>query len=462
MSRSSSTTTSIIDHVVEPPLNRALLFAQAGDDEKIDSIDQESPVNIENAMDGDNLDDADAEECAYCAEEEDPDDEDFDKPDEAIPQPSRRVQFCDDEDAEDSVLASRHPIQRQPTPAHSSSRSPLKKFAPLQDRRVNAILLEALQLADFSAVELAAIDKSVKRLRDAIHGFALLVDKQVNIIGAESLEERGRVRADIMDLCESLKTSNALLESTCSRMKKTLSAGRNQVHVHKRKLVGRAVQDIVNASSPTNRETSCSGKRQVSTSTPPRSPSAGPVRAAYSISIDTTSSPVPASPKKKSPTKPPPIFSTTKSPTRVPFATLLRSTPPDENDGLLLQPDPINPSPLVPPKIFETVIDSVGLAENEFLDLKAVTRFLHEALTVLIARSTVLTFLGKAYHRKLLPQYASELARLVLFDLEVLPQVRHIIMVRKAPHKRKLTCLFLRRLLLPRQSWSRLTHSLTT
>jgi hypothetical protein len=413
----------IVDHSVKAPERRSISFADEEDkfsvlgtegaeasEEQDDAYDDEEEVEEPGDGDSDEGEENEQEVCEPCAPS----------------RPSRRVQFCDGYDEDEPAPSPSSPYLRVAAASVESSRSPrsplLKKFSPLQDRRVNAILIEALQLVDFSSTELAVIDKAVKRLRDAIHGFALLVDKQVNIIGAESLEERGRVRADIMDLCDGLRTSNALLEGTCLRMKKTLGAGKNHIHAHKRKLVGRAVKDIVSASSPSRAgpatTRTAAGSPLSAASRVPTSP--------YALRFDAPTSSVPSSPNMKSPLKPPPLFSTAKSPTRVPFASLLRGGGyPEDVAGVSDSYDQAggSMSPLLPPRVFESVLESVGLAETEFLDHKAVTRVLHESLAGLVARSSALTFLGKAHHRKLLPQYASELAQLVLFDLHVLPQV---------------------------------------
>lgn len=415
----------VVDHSVKAPERRSISFADEEDKFAFLGTGGTGVNEEQDEAYDDEEQSEDLEDCDNDAGEEEEDEQEACESSTSS-RPPRRVQFCDGYEEEESTPSPTSPHPRAAATSVASSRSPrsplLKKFSPLQDRRVNAILIEALQLVDFTSTELAVIDKAVKRLRDAIHGFALLVDKQVNIIGAESLEERGRVRADIMDLCDGLRTSNALLENTCSRMKKTLGAGKNHIHVHKRKLVGRAVKDIVGASLP-------SKAGPTTTRTAPGSPLSAASRvpsSPYALRFDTPTSPVPSSPSKKSPLKPPPLFSTAKSPTRVPFASLLRggvypedvagvSGSYEQTDGSL--------SPLLPPRVFESVLESIGLAETEFLDHKAVTRVLHEALAGLIARSSALTFLGKAHHRKLLPQYASELAQLVLFDLHVLPQV---------------------------------------
>lgn len=312
-----------------------------------------------------------------------------------------------------------------------SPRSPLlKKFAPVQDRRVNTILLESLQLVEFTKEELCVIEKSVKRLRDAIHGFAILVDKQVNIIGAESLEERGRVKADIQDLCENLKTSNALLDSTCARMKKHLSAGKNQIHAHKRRLVGKAASELVETAA----ESCAAHHHSVNESNEPqRSPSSrsSNTRAPYGISIpggDGSQSYSPSRPTtscgSSSPgrqplaSSSPVLVSHAYSPTKVPLMTML------EPGGTALSHDSQKPQVYLSPDFFSSVCDAVGISEKEFLDPKDLARFVHEMLTFLIARSGALTFMGKAHHRQLIPKYANEVVRLILQDLQPVSLVR--------------------------------------
>lgn len=329
---------------------------------------------------------------------------------------------------------------RTVTASNPSPRSPLmKKFAPVQDRRVNTILLEALQLVEFTKDELVVVEKAVKRLRDAIHGFAILVDKQVNIIGAESLEERGRVKADIQDLCENLKTSNALLDSTCARMKKHLSTGKNQIHAHKRRLVGKAVTELVETTTTTE---ACAA-HQCSANEPSQSPSRAATdnRALYGISVGSSSHhhlPAPCSPSRSftsygSPSSPgrtastgtsgpeSPLMSRIRTSSRVPLVSILEPTPPDPFS------QPREPQLYLSPDYFTSVSDAVGISEKEFFEPKDILRFVHEMLTFSVARSGVLTFMGKAHHRHLIPKYANELVRLILQELQPAPQVQNLL-----------------------------------
>lgn len=315
----------------------------------------------------------------------------------------------------------------------ASPRSPLmRKFAPVQDRRVNTILLEALQLVEFTKDELAVVEKAVKRLRDAIHGFAILVDKQVNIIGAESLDERGRVKADIQDLCENLKTSNALLDSTCARMKKHLHLGKNQIHAHKRKLVGKAASELVDTASESCAAHQCSANDATgATQSDALTVRASTGRALYGLNVNSTYtqpppfsalSPSRSSGSYSSSTSPsrsasrdasvssPPV-SRACSPTKVPLAAILE---PGTSTDVSTRAEP---QVYLSPDFFTSVSEAVGIREKEFLEPKDITRFVHEMLTFSIARSGVLTFLGKAHHRQLIPKYANELVRQILHEL---------------------------------------------
>lgn len=313
---------------------------------------------------------------------------------------------------------------------NESPRSPLlKKFAPIQDRRVNTILLEALQLVEFTKEELSVVEKAVKRLRDAIHGFAILVDKQVNIIGTESLEERGRVKADIQDLCENLKTSNALLDSTCARMKKHLSVGKNQVHTHKRKLIGRAATELVDATAESCNAHQCSVKEEGSASSRLPSSRQSKSRALYGVSIPSPSGSQPTSPSRpvtncgsSSPRRElsssPVLMSRAYSPTKVPLTAVLEPT-----GASSLDYEPHESQVYLSPEFFASVADAVGVSEKEFFEPRDIVRFVHEMLTFAIARSGVLTFMGKAHHRQLIPKYAHEIVRLLLLELQPPSQV---------------------------------------
>lgn len=280
---------------------------------------------------------------------------------------------------------------------------------------MNSILVEALQLVDFSKDELFAMEKAIKRLRDAINGFSMLVDKQVNIIGAESLEERGRVKADIQDLCENLKNSNALLDNTCARMKKFLGTGKNHILMHKRKLVGRVVNDLVDASESSCASHQCSVNEYTINGSVVRSPGRiRPQHHALNLSA-------PSSPERISSATPVVMATGPRmhSPTKVPLAVILDSTPPKDPD---LDPPSVKPVQMAP-EFFESVLNTVGLTEREFLDLRDLNRFLQEMLTFTIARSGTLTFMGKAHHRKHISQYASELAKFIVQELRLTPQV---------------------------------------
>ncbi|DAZ96423.1 TPA: hypothetical protein N0F65_012504 [Lagenidium giganteum] len=285
----------------------------------------------------------------------------------------------------------------------SAPNSPLlKKFSPIQDRRVNAILLEALQLVEFSKDEIYSIEKSIKRLRDAINGFSMLVDKQVNIIGVESIEERGRLKADIQDLCENLKTSNSLLDSTCNRMKKCLASGKNQILAHKRKLIGKAVTDIVE-------QQECA--RQYCSSTAARSPSAGQRTPTYGYSGGgpTPTGGLASSPTRPATSQPSPTASRKRVATKVTLASILQYCAPETQRAETFH---------MSPEFCSSVMDAVGLVEKEFLDEKDLLRFMHEMLSFSIARSSTLTFMGKALHRRLISRYASELVNAIIDNLQ--------------------------------------------
>ncbi|KAJ0409279.1 hypothetical protein P43SY_006776 [Pythium insidiosum] len=299
----------------------------------------------------------------------------------------------------------RLPSQLPPATSAGAVVSPVrKKITALQDRRVNTILLEALQLVEFSREELAGLERTVKRLRDAVHGFSILIDKQVNIIGAETLEERGRVRADIQDLAGNLKVSYEALATTCSRMKQTLSTGKQQLQVHKKRLSpGRAA------------------------AIDPVAPAAAARIGLYGVQLPpaTSLSPKPtkgsvAAQQLQSPTLANSALSLEPAPGRVSLLSILGSDT-QARDGDGEGEDGELPPRVLTPALLEGVLRSLGLAETEFLEAKDLSRVLHELLTVTIAKSRVLTFMGKAFHRRLLPSYTRELVRLVLETLQLSP-----------------------------------------
>ncbi|KAF1330293.1 hypothetical protein FI667_g5228, partial [Globisporangium splendens] len=299
----------------------------------------------------------------------------------------------------------------------TSPRSPLlKKFAPVQDRRINTILLEALQLTESTREELVV----------------------VNIIGAESLEERGRVKADIQDLCENLRASNTLLESTTARMEKYLLAGKNQIHAHKRRFVGKAAADLVNATTSNSMEMSCASHQcsanesnsrhwnsqhhyqpqpsssHQKTSISPARPSASN-RLLYGLQLGAPvpSTPPPSrghapSPDRMPPTSTSPVLARMHSPSKVPLASTLEHSPNGDCSAY------VPPEVYLSAEFFHSVTDAVGISEKEFLDPKDMVRFIQEMLMFSVARSSVLAFMGKAHHRQLIPKYANELVRRIL------------------------------------------------
>ncbi|TMW58490.1 hypothetical protein Poli38472_010049 [Pythium oligandrum] len=257
---------------------------------------------------------------------------------------------------------------------NSAVQSPVrKKITALQDRRVNTVLLEALQLIEFSKDEVQTIEKSVKKLRDAIFGFSILVDKQVNIIGVETLEERGRIKVDIQDLAENLKISYEVFASTCNRMKQTLTTGKQHVQVHKKRVAARTPAEEASPSRPTTQS------------------SQGPVSPA---SVSGNALLLEPGPNRSS---------------------LLSVLHPASN----IDDDSFDPGPYMTPELFDSVLESVGLSEKEFLETKDLIRFAQEMLTSSIARSRALSFMGKAFHRRLIPGYAKDLVGLICDELQL-------------------------------------------
>lgn len=78
---------------------------------------------------------------------------------------------------------------------------------------------------------------------------------------------------------------------------------------------------------------------------------------------------------------------------------------------------------MVSPDLFASVLDAVGLQEKEFLDTKDLRTVLHGLLAFFIARSPVLRFMDKAFHRRLLPHYVNELADQLIMDMQLIPQL---------------------------------------
>ncbi|KAG7381787.1 hypothetical protein PHYPSEUDO_005669 [Phytophthora pseudosyringae] len=365
---------------------------------------------------------------------------------------SRSVRF-EDEESVDSQEPQQYPraVAAGINASASSPRSPLlKKFAPVQDRRVNTILLEALHLTDISRDEIGLIERSIKRLNDAILGFALLVDKQVKIVGAPSAEERGRVKADIQDLSCQLKASNALIESTCARMKKHLVAGRNQISAHKRRHqaeqgeVENSDSEIIECTSPR-----CSAfghqhqhwhqqqqllERQQTQHRPQSTEQTGirfnrsPPRPTIAPNIpygcrgpatkDGVSSMMSgnASPGKRNSA---PTESRTPRESNVPLIWILKPRPVGDDDEV----DELVPTGIVSTDLFTSVLDAVGLHDKEFLERRDLRTFLHGVLAFFIARNPALRFMDKAYHRRLMPDYVNELADALVMDMQLIPQL---------------------------------------
>eukprot|EP00644_Phytophthora_capsici_P008604 jgi/Phyca11/111574/e_gw1.20.256.1 len=316
------------------------------------------------------------------------------------------------------------------TTSSSPPRSPLlKKFAPVQDRRVNTIILEALHLTDISRDEIGLIERSIKRLNDAILGFSMLVDKQVKIVGAASTEERGRIKADIQDLSCQLKASNALIESTCARMKNHLVAGRNQLSAHKRKLMAdQGVDSDSEISECTSPRCSINEQQQ------PQSMENTGIRFNRSPPRPTITANIPygcrglANKSGQSPMK-----SSTASPSKKTNSPTVSRTPRETKVPLIwvLKPQPANDEAeedivltgIVSTDLFASVLNAVGLHDKEFLDMRDLRTFLHGVLAFFIARNPSLRFMDKAFHRRLMPEYVNELADALVIGMQLIPQL---------------------------------------
>ncbi|EGZ16610.1 hypothetical protein PHYSODRAFT_559143 [Phytophthora sojae] len=338
----------------------------------------------------------------------------------------RSVRFDDEQsDVSEEPQCSRA-VAAGVTSSSSPPRSPLlKKFAPVQDRRVNTIIQEALHLTDISRDEIGLIERSVKRLNDAILGFVLLVDKQVKIVGTPTPEERGRIKADIADLSCQLKASNGLIESTCARMKKHLVAGRNQLSAHKRRLFTEQA-DVDNSASEVSECTSprCSTAGQTGirfNRSPPR-PTVAPNIPYGCRGLATRSGLSPmkggASPGRRSSSGSGPR---TPRASKVPLMWILKPRPAHDNDED--DEDERSPTGIVSPDLLSSVLDAVGLQDKEFLEMRDLRTFLHGVLAFFIARNPALRFLDKAYHRRLMPEYVNELADALVMDMQLIPQL---------------------------------------
>ncbi|GMF13945.1 unnamed protein product [Phytophthora lilii] len=363
----------------------------------------------------------------------------------------RTVRFEDDDQSDDSQEP-QYPraVAAGMNATSSPPRSPLlKKFAPVQDRRVNTVLLEALHLTDISRDEIGLIERSVRRLNDAILGFALLVDKQVKIVGTPTAEERGRIKADIQDLSCQLKASNALIKNTCARMKKHLVAGRNQISAHKRKLLidqGEAENSDSEMSECTSPRCSVNEQQQQymyqqqqlqerqQPQCRPNSTGQTGIRFNRSPPRPTIAQNIPygcrglASRSGLSPAKAAgaslakrsnsPAVSQTPRVTKVPLAWILKPRPANDED----EDDEVAFTGIVSPELFTSVLDAVGLQDKEFLEMRDLRTFLHGVLAFFIARNPALRFMDKAYHRRLMPDYVNELADALVMDMQLIPQ----------------------------------------
>jgi hypothetical protein len=105
------------------------------------------------------------------------------------------------------------------------------------------------------------------------------------------------------------------------------------------------------------------------------------------------------------------------SPPKVPLASILEHSPNGDHNVY------VPPEVYLSAEFFHSVMDAVGISEKEFLEPKDMVRFMQEMLMFSVARSSVLTFMGKAHHRQLIPKYANELVRLILHDLQPAAQV---------------------------------------
>ncbi|KAL3660285.1 hypothetical protein V7S43_014815 [Phytophthora oleae] len=361
----------------------------------------------------------------------------------------RSVRF-EDEESEDSQEPQNYhrAVAAGITTSSSPPRSPLlKKFAPVQDRQVNTIILEALHLTDISRDEIGLIERSIKRLNDAILGFSMLVDKQVKIVGATSTEERGRIKADIQDLSCQLKASNALIESTCARMKNHLVTGRNQLSAHKRKLM--ADQEVDDSDSEISECTSprCSvneqqqyvyqqqqlqepqqsqcrpqsmGQAEIRFNRSPPRPTITPniPYGCRGLAAKSSLSPMKlgtASPGKRTNS---PAASQTPRATKVPLIWILKPQPANDDDD-----EDIALTGIVSTDLFSSVLNAVGLRDKDFLEMRDLRTFLHGVLAFFIARNPALRFMDKAFHRRLMPEYVNELADALVMDMQLIPQL---------------------------------------
>ncbi|KAG9399655.1 hypothetical protein AC1031_011468 [Aphanomyces cochlioides] len=104
------------------------------------------------------------------------------------------------------------------------------KTPPCPQARAQTLLVQAQSFLETAHAEVYAVDNAMTNLRHAMDAFQILFDKQIHLCADSDGFKVARVKADLMDVIESLKTSASTIEATSNRMQKTIATTKRTVH----------------------------------------------------------------------------------------------------------------------------------------------------------------------------------------------------------------------------------------
>ncbi|OQR93243.1 hypothetical protein THRCLA_22329, partial [Thraustotheca clavata] len=119
----------------------------------------------------------------------------------------------------------------------STSKLKLKpKTAPTtptnQMARAQHVLTQAQTFIETADSEVYSVDIAMKNIRSALDSFQMILEKQLHLCSDCDGLNVSRLKADLMDTLENVKTSSSTIEQTSQRLQKTLTSGKKYVQSH--------------------------------------------------------------------------------------------------------------------------------------------------------------------------------------------------------------------------------------
>ncbi|OQR92113.1 hypothetical protein ACHHYP_04077 [Achlya hypogyna] len=121
-----------------------------------------------------------------------------------------------------SSSTSKLQIKAKPKPAPTSN----------QVARAHHVLAQASNFLETTGSEIYTLDVAMRNIRAAMDAFQIVMEKQLYLCPDYDGFRVSRLKADMLDTLENVKTASTAIEQTSLRMQKTLNLGRKYLQTH--------------------------------------------------------------------------------------------------------------------------------------------------------------------------------------------------------------------------------------